>query len=573
MPYSQPSSYILKRIVFFILFCNFSILFAQSDSLARKSYQELDSLYLKYRYNNPKKAKLYANEFYTKVQGTNDDKKIGEALFRKAFIAYKLAEDDSAFSYIHKSFDIGKKINNDSLLLRNICLKGNIYLAQGNFSKATDEYIEAKKIAKRMGNPKDILRLDHNIGLIKKDAKDFYEAIDIFLANLEFIKQHEELDLEELEIISLLALSDTYLKIENIQKAEEFVSVGLQKSSLEKFKEKYLLFSVQEVTILHLKKQYESSIQKGKPLLKILLEHGNEKYLVTLYFYLGKSFYEIEKCDRVKYYFEKIITLIEEEYVELSELKEVYHILGICEAKAGNAEKSTEYHKLSAQFDKKNDSINTAINNEIHKKYDIVPLKEEIESLDDYGKQQKNRAVLWFSIAAIAIISLFIFFFLQRKKQQQTQKRFHELLKTIEALEQAKTEPQLEKTTTSVITDENVLEILKGLKIFEEKEYYLRQDCTLVFVAKKLKTNTSYLSNVINTYKEKSFKSYLTELRINAALIRLKNDSKLRAYTIKAIAEEFGYKRQETFSKAFKARTNMLPSNYIKSLKNNNIEN
>jgi LPXTG-motif cell wall-anchored protein len=287
-----------------------------------------------------------------------------------------------------------------------------------------------------------------------------------------------------------------------------------------------------------------------------------------LYLYLGKNYLQLQQCDSVAKYFEKIKIIIAKKEFEFPELREVYRSLGICYTKIGEKEKSIENQRLADAFDEKHDSINVIANNELHRKNDIIPLKNKIASLDDYGKQQKSRATLWYSISGILILLLLLFFFLYRKKQRHAQERFQELLITIDTLEHSKHKVQPTKTTTSVITDESVLEILEGLKTFEEKEYYLRQDCTLSFVAKKLKTNTSYVSNVINTYKEKSFKSYLTELRINAALIRLKNDAKLRAYTIKAIAEEFGFKRQETFSKAFKAQTNMLPSKYIKSINN-----
>jgi AraC-like DNA-binding protein len=166
------------------------------------------------------------------------------------------------------------------------------------------------------------------------------------------------------------------------------------------------------------------------------------------------------------------------------------------------------------------------------------------------------------------LIGFFIWF---KRKQHQNKTRFQQLLLKIEKLEEPKEKvvPEtLIKETSNPVTDENALQILKALAIFEEKELYLRQDCTLGYVAKKAKTNTTYLSNVINTYKEKPFKSYLSELRINAALIKLKNDEKLRSYTIKAIAEEFGFKRSETFSRAFKAQTDVYPSYYIKSLQN-----
>ncbi len=86
-------------------------------------------------------------------------------------------------------------------------------------------------------------------------------------------------------------------------------------------------------------------------------------------------------------------------------------------------------------------------------------------------------------------------------------------------------------------------------------------------MAEELETNTAYLSKVINTYKGKSFTAYITELRIDTALVNLKNNKTLQSYTIMAIADEFGFKRQETFSRAFKAYTGIYPSQYLRNLK------
>ena len=544
------------------------MLYAQQDSLAHKSYEDLDALYLMYRYKNPKKAKIYADELYAKVQVTKDDRKIGEALYRKAFLAKSLNDNTNAFKYVENSISIAKKINSDSLTFKNIALKGDIFSFKGEYKNALDEYLLAKDIAKSMGNINTVLTVNHKIGFLKKQTKDLKEAIQIFTENLKLIRQQNNSDLERLEIKSLSLLSDTYSRMEDYKNAELYSNQALQKTSVHKFQDLYIYNSVNKFINSFQQKKYTTSINHIHSLLHTILEFGDRQSLATSYLYLGKNYSQLKKCDSVIKYFEKIKKITSEEGFIFPEMEEVYEGLTYCHSLLGNNEKSRENLKLLTVLGKKNDSINTDINNEIHEKHDIIPLREELESSNDYGQQQKSRATLWYSISAILIFSLLLFFFLYRKKQQQVKKRFQALLQTIDTLEQPKTEPQLVKTTASVITDESVLEILENLKTFEEKKYYLRQDCTLAFVAKKLKTNTSYLSNVINTYKEKSFKAYLTELRINAALIRLKNDPKLRAYTIKAIAEEFGFKRQETFSKAFKAQTKMLPSHYIKSTNN-----
>ena len=100
----------------------------------------------------------------------------------------------------------------------------------------------------------------------------------------------------------------------------------------------------------------------------------------------------------------------------------------------------------------------------------------------------------------------------------------------------------------------------------KEQKYFLKQECNSYNVAKKIKTNTSYLSKVINSHFQKNFNTYINDLRINYAIVRLKNDSRFRSFSIQSIAEELGYKSADSFTKYFKQDTGLNPSFYIKQL-------
>jgi AraC-like DNA-binding protein len=116
------------------------------------------------------------------------------------------------------------------------------------------------------------------------------------------------------------------------------------------------------------------------------------------------------------------------------------------------------------------------------------------------------------------------------------------------------------------LKDDVVEQISIGLKKLEKKEYFLQSDCTQVNVAKKLKTNTAYVSKFMNAHYGYNFNTYLNNLRIDYAIDRLKNDTVFRSYTVQAISEELGYKSVNTFTKAFKNETGILPSYYIKKV-------
>ena len=102
----------------------------------------------------------------------------------------------------------------------------------------------------------------------------------------------------------------------------------------------------------------------------------------------------------------------------------------------------------------------------------------------------------------------------------------------------------------------------------EKQEYFLKQDCNSYNVAKKINTNTSYLSKVINSHFGKNFNTYINDLRINYTIVRLKDDVIFRSYSIQSIAEEVGYKSADSFTKYFKKDTGLNPSFYIKNIKN-----
>ncbi|NND63904.1 MAG: AraC family transcriptional regulator [Flavobacteriaceae bacterium] len=109
-------------------------------------------------------------------------------------------------------------------------------------------------------------------------------------------------------------------------------------------------------------------------------------------------------------------------------------------------------------------------------------------------------------------------------------------------------------------------DIIVKLELFEIRKGYLNQEVSLNSLAKDIGTNHSYLSKTINSVKGKSFKNYLNDLRISHAYLELKRDSKMRKFTIEAIAFENGFKSAESFSKKFKEKYEIYPSQFLKTL-------
>lgn len=102
----------------------------------------------------------------------------------------------------------------------------------------------------------------------------------------------------------------------------------------------------------------------------------------------------------------------------------------------------------------------------------------------------------------------------------------------------------------------------------KSKKNYLKSDFNQQSVAKKIKTNTTYLSYVFNKHYEKSFSSYYNELRISYAIKEMIENPKFRSYTTQAIAESVGFKNADSFTTSFRKKTGFTPYQFVKELNN-----
>ena len=123
------------------------------------------------------------------------------------------------------------------------------------------------------------------------------------------------------------------------------------------------------------------------------------------------------------------------------------------------------------------------------------------------------------------------------------------------------------KISTNIsIDEEKENQIIVLLQAIEEKKTFLNQDFTQQFVAKKIKTNTAYLSHVVNKRFGKTFSEYANDLKINYAINEMIHNSQYRKYTTQAIAESVGFKNAVSFRKSFSKKTGVSPSQFLKNL-------
>ncbi|RXM37939.1 hypothetical protein BOQ62_19785 [Chryseobacterium sp. CH21] len=302
--------------------------------------------------------------------------------------------------------------------------------------------------------------------------------------------------------------------------------------------------------------------------------------------YLGKSYAGLQQKDKAVDFFRKIDSMVLKTNYIYPELRDVYTYLIDYYKENSDTEKQLYYVERFLKVDNVLDSQFRYISRELPRRYDTPELQQEKESITNELTKRKS---LFYIVLSLLLIShlLFINVYFKYKKSEKNYKKIAQDL-ILSANERRfdrdyKSEPEKESfsenlaaentgntedRTSRTISEDIAQSILKELELFENKDLFLNKGITLGSLAKKIKTNSKYLSEIINTHKGKNFATYLNDLRIDYAISRLANDRKFRSYKIPFIAEELGYNNEQAFTLAFKKRTGTPLSIYLKEIEN-----
>ena len=173
--------------------------------------------------------------------------------------------------------------------------------------------------------------------------------------------------------------------------------------------------------------------------------------------------------------------------------------------------------------------------------------------------EQKYFVLMGIVLFLVLLFGLLCFF------NKRGDKRLEKIVSLLESTKKSNTDESAVENDKKLNIDPTIVNaILENLKAFENERGFLNSKITLHEFAKKLQTNTKYLSKVINTHKLKSFRNYINDLRVQYSIEKLEKNTNYRNYTMHAMAEEAGFSNRESFSKAFRKKTGETVSDFLK---------
>ncbi|MGA9212606.1 helix-turn-helix domain-containing protein [Kaistella sp.] len=533
------------------------------------SYEELENKFYSYKDNNENEESRIIAEFYIKkAKKENKDKKY----IAEGYVLNHYNKDlPVALKYIDSLEIISKNVQDERYPARIYLFKGMLYYNADNLKLALENYITALKYAKEKKNTRQIAIADLQIAYLNGYIGKPHEASKVLKYYYDNSGSLTNEDIQHIQI----NLAGSYLDIDEFGKAEKLIKNGLNytlKNNEYVRYNRYLSLSGQYYLLT---KQYPKSIEILEKAKAYFLKNNIDLDANYAMLYLGQSYAESKNKDKAVENYIKIDSIVQKTNNTFPELRDVYSYLIDYYKEKKDKEKQLFYID---RFLKINSILDTGfryISRELPKKYDTPKLLSEKEEIIKELKNKKYLSYTTIGILCLLLIFIMILLVKAKRKENEYKKIAQDLIKSVSE----KSHSTENKTENEVIANQEVFDseknklpdeivehILKELKIFEEKEKYLKTGITVDSLAKKIKTNSSYLSKVVNIYKEKSFPNYLNDLRIDYALIRLLNDKKFRSYNFSVIASELGYNNEQAFAKAFKKRTGTTLTAFLKEI-------
>ncbi|WP_299122151.1 helix-turn-helix domain-containing protein [uncultured Winogradskyella sp.] len=549
-------------IIFIILFSYIQPVIAQKvvDSLKDKSYKDLYNGY--WNTDDENLQNIYTNAFLLKSKNENNAHYLLEGYYMKV----NIYNDEKALVYADSIISLSRENSNKYFPTLAYYSKANFYYEKRDFKKAMDNVLESLFYSKKHNDKDNIAACNLLIGLLKSRIGENNNAVKILKDNYYYIEKN---NLEDIILPTLFALSTAYQEDMKLDSASHFNNLGFKKSFDDDIYKNY--FRLNEGVVKYSRNQYSFAQDSIKKSIPILLQIDDKPNLAVSYYYLAKineAFgNEIKKISNLK----KVDSIFRENYDLHPKIRESYEILINHYKTKKDFKQELVYINQLIKLDSTLHSNELYINKNLIKKYDIPKLITEKEKIISAIKQKEKNKTLYLSLLGFVSIILLIIVYYQYNKRKLYKKRFLELTNNGLQIQSHKEIPVLDNEIKSSleISDKVISDILEQLNEFEEQHQFLSSDLTSSVLAKKINTNVRYLSKVVNHYKNKSFTHYINDLRIEYVMEKLKTDENFKKYTLIAIANEVGFKKAESFTRAFKRQTNISPNFFIKQLLKN----
>jgi len=560
----------LLSLLFLILSIHFNNLIAQEikiipDSLKNYDYEDFRQKAYKNQ-NNINLRYLYLKSNLLKAKKENNDRETiyGYDLFAEIFIDYNkaLKYSDSAIVLANEKYP--------KALPYLYFTRGNVFYSKNKLKEASNCFLTASKYKISLPTLKN--KIEYSIGLIKKTQGNYKEAIPIY----EKCVKNAENNKDPNYLRYLLGLAELYNRVNKTVLSEKYTNKGINSCKNNEIGEFYTPYFISNRGKNYFqRKEYNKAIIDLKNALISTRKNEDFSNFSENSYYIAECYTSLKEFENSIEYYKKVDSIFKSKNNISLLTIDAYNKIIEYYKKKNNYKEVLYYSEQFIKADKILDEDYKYITSKISKNYDIQKIisskQKTISSLND--DKINSTYIIIFLIVGLVLLGI-LFYFKNKHKQNEIikQRELFELYIRDKELQKNSDEEQVnslvKKASISNI-DENVIKnIIDSLNKFEKEKLFLNSDLTVDILAIEFKTNSNYLSKVINETKGVNFTQYINTLRIKYIIEKLETDKKYLNYTIQGLSEFSGFNSSQTFTRAFINCTKMNPSEFIKQVKN-----
>lgn len=535
-----------------------------------------------------------------------------EEIFRMAAVCEKREQADSAlvlYMVVRNRMKEGLSDKERTYCAEAYLKSGDIYYDKGDYSGALEMYIEGLKICETGKKLKLVTVFYKNIGKVYCLFYDFERGLWFYRKGYDLSRRYGDTATERKLLINLTGLCIFQGKIAEARKYHE-ASVKFNDGG---DYESRFMNAFNQCMLLSASLDYRGAISGFKRLAEDGISHKIPfQYVCSVYQELYRIYDKLGQNDQMLRYLDKCWNTatrhnLQHMYVEvLDDYSRLYQA-------EGNVALAQQY---KAKFLTMSDSIYNIRRFDMVKsmqlQYEMSKADKEITTL--YARQQSREQVIFLQRVILAVVMcvsllvmvLFIVVYRQKRRldrsyadlyavnrkyidnQEVMKVRHQDALKVIEQLKDklaaashaadagqghdggsdaahAGSETDVARQKPLTVSDDERMALVEAITaIMENTEEFCSADFSIERLATLVGSNQKYVSQVINSTFNKSFRDYVNEYRVALACKRLVDGGDYANLTTKAIGESLGYKSHTSFINIFRKLTGLTPAQYQK---------
>jgi AraC-like DNA-binding protein len=584
----------MRLIISFLLVFVLNIGFSQKKQISEQEYLSLQSKIRLHFNANVDSALVYA---YQMEKSTNNKHLAFANGAMSVFFQTKGNTKESqkrykaAFYYLEKMPESRDKTEMKSYIYN---YGGIAEWTRGNYSKALENYQTGLKFSTLIDDVKQIVKIKANIAMLNEGVGNYQLTIKNLKHLNDFVDKNEGVFTKD-ELLNYKSNNNHGLG----RAYEGYFVKDLNKKYLLDSAEFYYKktinysqnFSITKVSaqlslgnVYSWKHDYKSAEKTYYDVLFLAQQNNMIGVLGTANYNLGDIYYTTKKYDKALVFFKKCDSI-----ASITKTNDIDYLKSnFYQAKIYNIRKQPDLaYKHSKIYLDNYEQYEAKLSEEVLE----VNYKQGVDELTSdmvfIEKKYKNEVFLNRGLKVFYVLMFVGIVFLLIKNirdKNKAHKKMNALIEEFKANIEKKNNPefevvekeelvieqeevQLKKENVNLSIDEaKENKIVEKLLALESKHEYLNADFTLPYVAKKIKTNTTYLSYVVNKRFGKSFGEYSNELKINYVINEMITNHMYRKYSTQAIAESVGFKNAVSFAKSFRKRTGVSPAQFASNI-------